>query len=78
MCRSKRSNSVKKCASGKMAVDDADRIVRIKGHLQVAADGLDRLHVARRNVTGGADQGKARHLASSLMPDFRQKLPHSG
>ena len=57
----------------KIAVDDADGIVRIEGDLQIAANGLDRLHVARRDVAGGADQRKARHhlSPSPMSSDFR-------
>ena len=57
----------------KVAIDDADRIVRIKCNLQIAADGFHGLHVARRNVAGGADQRKARHhlSPSPMSSDFR-------
>ena len=42
----------------KMAVEDADGVVRIVGNLQIAADSLDRLHVARRDISGSSDQCK--------------------
>ena len=39
-----------------MAVDDPDGIVRVEGDLEIAAHGLDGLHMARRDIAGGTDQ----------------------
>ncbi len=43
---------------GEMAVHDADAVVGVHGHDQIAADGFDRFHVARRDIPAGADQCK--------------------
>ena len=50
-----------KVSAGKVAVNDADRIIGVERSHQIVADGLDRLHVAGSDVTGGADKGKVFH-----------------
>ena len=61
----------------KMAVDHADRVVRIKGDLQVAADRLDGLHVPRRHISGRTNESKRCHR--KLLVLFEPAtLPHSG
>ena len=42
-----------------IAVDDADRVLRVEGDLEIAVDRLDGAHVPRRDVAGGADQGES-------------------
>src|SRR6185369_11072438 len=44
------------------AVDDADRVVDIVGHGQVVAGVFDGAHVARSNVSCGADKGEFLHV----------------
>ena len=61
----------------KIAVDNADGIVRIEGDLQIAADRLDGLHVPRRDVSGRANESKRCHC--KLLVLFEPAtLPHSG
>ena len=58
MWRSKRSDSVKKSAVGKVAVDDADAVVGVERGDQVVAGVFDGAHVARRDKASGADEGE--------------------
>src|SRR5262249_26792924 len=59
----------------KIAVDDANRIFRIKGDREAAANLLDRSHVTRRDVTRSSNKRKSKygpllrrgHLADALL-----------
>ena len=57
-----------------MAVDDPDRIVGIEGDLQIAANRLDRLHMARRDIAGRADQ-RERYLRTRISLSFDPARP---
>ena len=69
---------------GKVAVHHPDRVVGVQRRLQRAADRQDRLHMARRDIAGRADQCKLAHglnkprafkkTTPSLFPRYR----HSG
>src|SRR5690606_14608641 len=58
-----------KIGAGKVAVDDANRIARIVCSHQHVAGVLDRFHVPRGDVAGGADQ-------SEFLHDFSSPLSH--
>src|SRR6516162_8943808 len=45
----------------KMAVKNADRVVRIVSDLEIAPDGTDCLHMARCDIARSPDQRKGRH-----------------
>ena len=56
----------------KMAIENADRVIRIKGNHKIAACIFDRLHVAGRNIAGSSDKGVRGHVIQSL---FELKCP---
>ena len=50
-----------KMCLGKVAVYNADRVLRIEGHREIATDSFYGMHVARRDVACGPDKCEQRH-----------------